>query len=536
MSDTTTIKERAVREKRVWVRLTRLCNNGCMFCLDSDSQDGTVVPREEIEEQIVKGREGGGQRLILSGGEATVPPDFVHFVKLGRSLGYDWVQTITNGRMFSYGKFANAALAAGLNEATFSMHGHNAELHDRLVGVKGAFMQSLAGMKNLAGRCVVNVDVVLNRLNIPQLKEILEFWIGLGIHEFDLLHTVPFGRAWNEHRDELFYDPAQMLPHLSRGFGLRHKHKIYMWTNRLPAPYLEGNEDLIQDPHKLHDEVRGRTEMFEKWREQGVAPVCMDDRCPYCAMERFCSALGETLAGLSAGVPGVARVGADQFELYSRFVESGRLGGQATLELAVGSAGQLEPWVEALSSRVGNVSLDGPDLHTLAPALGLSKLSVVTLSGLAAGEQQRVHELVERGVTVRVPAARALATVVDGLEPALARRLVFFLPAHEYLSQAADCDPGIEELTGYWSVKGAGLHGVPICLGGAATGGALTLDLTLLDTGGALDLVKFTDWFIARKYFVKSLRCSDCRHYDNCRGMHINQARNYGFGVLQPVK
>ena len=163
MVDELSVKESAVKEKRIWVRLNRVCNNGCLFCLDSDGHDGFMESREVVEEKIRRGREEGGERLILSGGEASLHPDFVHFIEFGRALGYGWIQTITNGRMYAYRKFAD-------NETTFSMHGHRAELHDRLVGVPGAFKQAFAGLRNLVGRIVVNIDVVLNQLNIPELR------------------------------------------------------------------------------------------------------------------------------------------------------------------------------------------------------------------------------------------------------------------------------------------------------------------------------------------------------------------------------
>jgi MoaA/NifB/PqqE/SkfB family radical SAM enzyme len=301
------IKEAAVRERRVWVRLTRRCNNGCLFCLDADSLDGSAVPSEEVERLIRQGRADGGQRLILSGGEPTLHPDYLKFLALGKDLGYTWRQTVSNGRMFAYRKFADAAVEAGLCEATFSMHAHREDLFDRLVGVPGAFRQALAGLKNLVGRIVVNVDVVLSRMNLPFLREILDFYIGLGIHEFDLLHMVPFGRAWNENRELLFYDPAEMAPHFRRAFEVRKNRGVILWTNRLPARFLEGNEDLIQDPHKLHDEVRGRMAMFEAWRDRGELPICMGDRCPHCPMEGFCKALQESLT-MSPPAPPQSRV------------------------------------------------------------------------------------------------------------------------------------------------------------------------------------------------------------------------------------
>ncbi|MDP7111173.1 MAG: radical SAM protein, partial [Myxococcota bacterium] len=61
-----------------------MCNNRCAFCLDSDAQDGTLASREEVEAELVRGRDQGAHRLILSGGEASIHPDFLHFVRRGR--------------------------------------------------------------------------------------------------------------------------------------------------------------------------------------------------------------------------------------------------------------------------------------------------------------------------------------------------------------------------------------------------------------------------------------------------------------------
>ncbi len=41
---------------------------------------------------------------------------------------------------------AQGSLEAGLGEVTFSLHGHTAELHDRLTAVPGAFRKLMKGM------------------------------------------------------------------------------------------------------------------------------------------------------------------------------------------------------------------------------------------------------------------------------------------------------------------------------------------------------------------------------------------------------
>jgi MoaA/NifB/PqqE/SkfB family radical SAM enzyme len=461
------VKESAVKEKRIWVRLTRRCNNGCLFCLDSDSHDGTAISAEAVEQRIREGREEGGQRLILSGGEPTIHPLFIDFLRLGRKLGYDWLQTVTNGRMFAYRKFATSALSSGLNEATFSMHGHNPELHDYLVGVKGAYEQAMAGMRNLLGRCVVNVDVVLSAVNIPHLREILEFYIDLGIHEFDLLHMIPFGRAWNDYREVLFYDPEEMMPHFERAFSLRHEKGVIIWTNRLPAPFLEGNEDLIQDPHKLHDEVRGRAEMFREWEVDGVDPICLDpDRCSHCPMERFCGALEEEIG--SGGSASVAPAPETRF---------------ATLE-------------DVSSEDIGEAAKNG-----------------------------RIY----------LPASPGIGKVLGALEGDTLSQVRLYMLRHEYLSEAVQLDLPLDDLHATQKRFGVLLEGLPVCLGGQPDDARDAQPAEVRDDSGQIDYVSFTDWFVANRYFVKSLRCGRCIHLKNCRGIHINTARNWGLGVLRPI-
>lgn len=305
-------RQSAVNEKRLWVRLTRACNNHCIFCHDIGAHDGLAVPEDEVLARLRAGRAEGATRAILSGGEPTIHPRFVDLVGAARDMGYTWVQCVSNGRMFAYDKFAARAIANGLREATLSMHGHTPELFEALVGIPGSFAQSLAGLKNLLRMgVVVSVDIVLNRQNLPHLREILEFYIGMGVYEFDLLHLVPFGRGFDEHRETLFADPDQVAFELSRALSLVDTVPgLFLWTNRLPIALLEGHEDLFQDPHKIYDEVLGERAAFKELFEHGTEPDCLGERCPYCFLRPFCDAARRYAAGgwdgLADGLTGIA--------------------------------------------------------------------------------------------------------------------------------------------------------------------------------------------------------------------------------------
>lgn len=278
-------------EKRHWVRLTRYCNQRCIFCLDRYAQTGGTVPMASIKRTLLTGRKLGLRRVVLSGGEATVHPEFVEIVALAREVGYTHIQTITNGRKFCYPDFLKKVVAAGLREVTFSLHGNTPALHDHLTKVPGSFVQALSGLRSALATpgLIVSVDVVINKLNLPVLREHMDFCIGLGVGEFDLLALVPFGDAW-KNREELhcdFSDPEN-LNHLHRALELSRRKDLHIWTNRLRPEHLEGFESLIQPPAKILDEVRGRRRIFARYLNAGKDPSCAGDSCQHCFLRDFC--------------------------------------------------------------------------------------------------------------------------------------------------------------------------------------------------------------------------------------------------------
>jgi len=123
-------------EDAVFLKLTRTCNNICSFCCDTVFWNGTHMDTEKVRARMREGADKGLKRLFLSGGEPTIHPDYFAIIEYGKSLGFQRISTITNGRMFYYPAFATRAVRAGLNEVIFSLNSHDEFTHDALVGVK----------------------------------------------------------------------------------------------------------------------------------------------------------------------------------------------------------------------------------------------------------------------------------------------------------------------------------------------------------------------------------------------------------------
>lgn len=555
--------EDAAHEKRNWVRLTYRCNDHCIFCLDSDTHNGTDRGRDEIKAQILDGKRAGATRLILSGGEPTIHPNYVDFIKLGRAAGYRKVQTVTNGRMFSYGDFLGRCLDAGLNEITFSLHGHNARVHDALVGTRGAFEEEKRGLLNALadGRPIVNIDIVINRGNVRHLPEMLETFYGWGVKEFDLLQVVPFGRAFTDGRETLFYDLREARPYIEAALRFSEKPDVHMWFNRFPPEHLEGYEHLIQDPYKLNDEVRGRKEEFARLLERGLDLDCRDPhRCQYCYVERLCDELYDTRERVRERAYDAVRVDAGweakQEPVFGGDPASARKAeGRRSLPLA-GGATPLAPVPPAeLIEGVGVAVVRAADVGEAAAALselpgarrvrlelddyrGLDgeRIGSAEIAACVVSEVGQAEALLAMDARFEVVVCldRATAAWVAGLaEPD--PRLVLRQPTYERLTEAAERDV---DLRAFFADLRAPIpvEGVPRCVSDSAREPMRVIDTAMMTPSGQLEIFRFTKRFILEHYRVKSLRCATCVHEADCQGMHVNYVRAHGFDVMQPVE
>lgn len=538
-------KETAVKQKRVWVRLTRLCNQRCTFCLDSWNQNGTMVKASELQAFIRRGYEQGGERLILSGGEATVHPDFLKLCRYGKELGYRWVQTVTNGQMFAYPDFARKAKLSGLDEATFSMHGHDAKLHDRLVGLPGAFDRANQGIRNLQalGGVVVNIDIVINRMNVAHIRDIIDFYMNMGIREFDLLYIVPFGRGFEEYREQLFFNLDDSFEHLQRAFEVSAQPGVYLWTNRFPVSYLEGYEHLIQEPHKLHSEVNGGRHNFDGYLKTGTPPDCYGERCNHCFLNGLCKTTMFRYRTLFLeGTFRRIRIDADRTADWDRAAP--RLVNQTpnVVHIEAKTAKAAQQLVSRLpydDKPLWVAELPVEEVVTLAREpgrfRGLRLKGQRAIEGLLAGvgaEFDRIEVVLNQDVANKL----LLPETNTSLEPELKKKLVLVLPNHPYLSESRANDPGVEQLRDLATAQYR-LANVPRCIGGdnATAGDFDEITPQMVGADLHLDTDLYVDRYIEGEYYSKSLRCKDCVVFHECRGLHINYLRNVGLGALKPL-
>ncbi|MFO0569411.1 MAG: radical SAM protein [Polyangiaceae bacterium] len=525
-------RERVANRPKHWVRAATACNSRCLFCLDSDTPRNVYLPIDEIKREIDRGiDELGADKLILSGGEATLHPAFADLVRYAKERGYVRVQTVTNGYRFADKEFFDAVVEAGLGEITFSIHGHNALLHDRLTGTPGAFKRIIKGMVRALrdGRVIVNVDVVINKQNVAVLDRIVELCISLGVTEFDLLHVIPQAAAF-DHRDELFYDVREHLPVLHKVFRLNRHPRFVVWTNRFPVSYLEGLEDLIQDPHKMLDEVNGRRFQVRRYLDEGKPLDCRHpERCPHCFIEPFCTSMDRVIAAQNAAA----------FEVYSvgkrAYAGEPLPFGTSLIGVEVPSLADLEtlPKEHGVYARVARV-------EPLPAELGRERRVVLVATRSAELDAwlcTSPNDHVELDIELNQETAPWLLEH-GALVSALGDRARVFQPSHEHLSDATAHD--VRDPRAFFESLALPLRvsGLPPCL---APGTRITPDRAVVEAQwfdaetGRLDIQELARHHVRARYRAKSVRCSDCRVSSRCEGAHINWVRDQGLGPLRPL-
>ncbi len=291
--------DKLIRQKQnhVWLRISLLCNNKCIFCLDSWNQIWELQTDEEIKKQV---RElfipWKWNVITIVWGEATINPRFTEYIKYARSIWYDQINTISNWLMFSSLDFCKKAFEAWIDNLSFSIHWHTASLHDYLVGNPWAFRMAIKWIINIKKyfpNIPFAVSIVVNKLNVKFLPDILDFFIKLGVNSFALLQIVPWWKWFWWIKDKIYYDINKDIDYLLKAFSYSKRPWIKLITNFFPIEVFEQYPELIPDPLNIKTEVTWEDcyERFNKfitswWKD---TPECYWENCVHCYLKNYCN-------------------------------------------------------------------------------------------------------------------------------------------------------------------------------------------------------------------------------------------------------
>ncbi|PIS33406.1 MAG: hypothetical protein COT38_05495 [Candidatus Omnitrophica bacterium CG08_land_8_20_14_0_20_41_16] len=227
------------------------CNNRCQFCIAADKRQLHNKTTEEIVAEMIDARKRNRTYLELIGGELTVRQDAIYLIKFAKKLGFEFIAMATNGRMLSYKDFAKKLIGAGITDLIFSIHGHNAKLHDALTQSPGSFRQLMQGLENVRKLRLKRIgsNTTIVKQNYRYLPEIGKLLLENDIKNAEFIFADPtYGGVYNNF--------TKLMPRISDAAAYIHKcldlvndrDDIPHWHIRyVPLCYFRGYENRISE-------------------------------------------------------------------------------------------------------------------------------------------------------------------------------------------------------------------------------------------------------------------------------------------------
>ena len=192
------------------LQITARCNLKCRHCYLGEPAL-IDLPQKTIVHVLEEFQKMQGLRLLLSGGEPLLHPDFWRINQVLPGFGFRSV-LLTNGTLI------DQAIAEKLNvpEVQVSLDGVGAS-HDSIRG-RGSYAKSLSALRHLrrAGK-QISVATMVHAKNLDDFPRLASLLRRMGIKEWNVDVPCVSGRL-AEHK-ELQVDHQQAAPLLKYGFG-----------------------------------------------------------------------------------------------------------------------------------------------------------------------------------------------------------------------------------------------------------------------------------------------------------------------------
>jgi His-Xaa-Ser system radical SAM maturase HxsC len=156
------------------------CNNHCLMCSNPDDFWKERDYNYNYLSRRLLSLRGKIKDMTVTGGEPTIHPDFLRIIDLlKRELPKIEITLLSNGRRFFYPLFTKKCLELNNVNIAISLHGYDAQSHDRITQVNGSFQQTVTGIRNILKykRKGQNLEIrtVITKLTSLYIHKILYF-------------------------------------------------------------------------------------------------------------------------------------------------------------------------------------------------------------------------------------------------------------------------------------------------------------------------------------------------------------------------
>ena len=182
---------------RMDLAITYRCNNDCAHCYNARPRNYPELPTDKWKQIIDHLWDIGIPHIVFTGGEPTLREDLPELIAYAEQNG-QITGLNTNGRKLSDQAYLEKLIGAGLDHIQITLESHDENIHDGMVGYRGAWRQTVAGIQNtLTSRLFVMTNTTMLLSNSRVMADTLDFLALLGVPTIGLNALIYAGKGLN---------------------------------------------------------------------------------------------------------------------------------------------------------------------------------------------------------------------------------------------------------------------------------------------------------------------------------------------------
>ncbi|MBQ4513449.1 MAG: radical SAM protein [Anaerolineaceae bacterium] len=194
---------------RMDLALTYGCNNNCAHCYNEPGRGKNALGFEQWKQVLDVLDKIAIPHVVFTGGEPTIVPYLADLVSYADQLGI--VSGLnTNGRLLRNESLTEKLKAASLDHVQVTLESVDPEIHDAMVGAKGAWEETVAGIKMAVKHHIhinTNTTMLTHNATPEAINKLSDFLSSLGVMTMGLNALIYSGKGKNVdsaiHTDQL---------------------------------------------------------------------------------------------------------------------------------------------------------------------------------------------------------------------------------------------------------------------------------------------------------------------------------------------
>jgi len=279
-----------------YLAISDICNYKCENC-PCKRKRKNVIEFEEFKEYIEKiKKEKDVERIVLSGGEPTIHPQFFEILKYLNSKGMH-ITLLSNGSMLSNLEFIeNIKKSFDINRLNIVMTLYNVseKKHDIGTGVKGSFRNTLLAFDLLIENNIeVKLKYCISKENYKSISKFLKYFDKRFPENVSFqITSLDFSGMSIEQKKKNYYKYKNVKYHLNKALrSFNDKRELIIVNTPLCASNYKYWKYYVKKQKKAYDSYKSTTTESKKVKYDCD---CFSKKCKKCKVYDICPGIYKT--------------------------------------------------------------------------------------------------------------------------------------------------------------------------------------------------------------------------------------------------